>query len=293
MSVPDTTRFAPSPTGELHLGHALAALTAERAARRSGGRFLVRLEDIDGTRCRPEFAAGILQDLAWLGLRPDGPIWRQSERLSAYAAVLDRLRRRNLVYPCFCTRAEIEREIARAAEAPQGTDDPPYPGTCRRLTAAERQQLRAAGRQPAWRLDIRACLDALPDGDLEFEELGDVAGPAPGRVTVDPGTLTDVIVARRDIGVSYHLAVVTDDAAQRVTLVTRGSDLFPATPVQVLLQAVLGLPRPRYLHHRLVTDAHGRRLAKRDRDRTLRALREAGCTPDEIRGRVGWSSAVG
>ena len=270
------TRFAPSPTGFLHLGHARAALLAWRAARAAGGRFLLRLEDIDPGRCRAEFAAAVLQDLAWLGLDWDGPVRVQSEHLAAYRAVLDGLAARGLVYPCFCTRADIAREVAGSAAAPHGPDGAPrYPGTCRRLPPARRAALLRAGTPHALRLDMAAALATVP-GRLDYEEAGE------GRVACDPAGFGDAVLARKDAPASYHLCVTHDDAVQGVTLVTRGDDLRPATALHRLLQALMGWPAPRYAHHPLLTDAAGRRLAKRDRAATLREMRAAGMTPAEV-----------
>jgi glutamyl-Q tRNA(Asp) synthetase len=277
--MPPTTRFAPSPTGLLHLGHAYAALLAWRRAREAGGRFLLRLEDIDATRCRPEFAAAIEEDLAWLGLDWDFEVRVQSAHLPEYRAVLDNLAGRGLLYPCFCTRADIAREVAGAAAAPHGPDGPRYPGTCRRLTARERAARIAAGAPYALRLDIAQALAAVR-GPLFFEEDGE------GRVHCTPEQFGDVVLGRRDTPASYHLCVTHDDAAQGVTLVTRGADLKPATQLHRLLQALMGWPAPRYTHHRLLTDAHGRRLAKRDRAATLRDLRAEGATAAAIRARL-------
>jgi glutamyl-Q tRNA(Asp) synthetase len=288
---PPVTRFAPSPTGHLHLGHALAAFVAHDLAREGGGRFLLRLEDLDATRCRPEYEAAILRDLAWLGLRWEEPVWRQSERLPAYRQALDRLTARGLTYPCFCSRREIAEEIARMGAAPHGpphgSEGPPYPGTCRALPAEEREARIAAGQPFALRLDAAAALLAADGAELDFLETGQGPEGQHGPQAVTPAQLPDIVLARKEVAVSYHLAVVVDDAAQGVTLVSRGEDLFGATPVQRLLQVLLGLPAPAYHHHRLVTDPTGRRLAKRDRDLTLEALREAGVTPAEIRRRVG------
>ncbi|MCC7489054.1 MAG: tRNA glutamyl-Q(34) synthetase GluQRS [Gammaproteobacteria bacterium] len=279
---PETTRFAPSPSGRLHLGHALAAMTAARLAQGSGGRFLLRIEDIDTTRCRPEFVAGIIEDLAWLGLRWEQPVLQQSTRLADYRAALAALAARGLAYPCFCTRADIAAEIAAMPAAPQGPEGPLYPGTCRNLPAGQRQQRLAAGEPHAWRLDAGACAAASGGRELWFEETG--RGPAgeAGRQNVAPSACGDIVLGRRDVGVSYHLAVVLDDHLQGVTLVTRGEDLFAATPVQRLLQAVLGLEPPRYHHHRLLRDASGRRLAKRDRDLEIAALRARGLAPAAV-----------
>jgi len=241
------TRFAPSPTGRLHLGHAYAALFAADRAARAGGRFLLRIEDIDRTRCRPEFEAGILEDLAWLGLAWEEPVRRQSDRMEHYADALAALEARGLLYPCFCTRREIEA----AATAPHGPEGAPYSGVCRALAPAVCEQRIARGDPYALRL---------------------VEG--------------DTVVARKDIRASYHLASVVDDALQGVTLVTRGEDLAFALPIHNRLQRLLGLPRPDYEHHRLLRDANGRRLAKRDRALTLQSLRRDGVTPGEIRARI-------
>jgi glutamyl-Q tRNA(Asp) synthetase len=275
------TRFAPSPTGPLHTGHALAALVAHDLARRDGGRFLLRFEDIDVARCRPEYEAGICADLEWLGLAWDDRPWRQSARMDAYRTALDGLIGRGLAYPCFCTRGEIAAEVARMAAAPHGPEGPLYPGTCRQLSAGERAARLARGDVPAWRLDIAACTSALR-APLAFSELGRGPGGERGVIDVDPGLLGDIVLGRRDLGVAYHLACVIDDAAQGVTLVTRGEDLFPATHVQRLLQAILGLPEPRYHHHMLVRDATGKRLAKRDAAHSLTALRAAGTDPRQL-----------
>jgi glutamyl-Q tRNA(Asp) synthetase len=270
------TRFAPSPTGYLHLGHAHAALTAWRRAREADGQFLLRLEDIDTGRCRPEFAASILEDLAWLGIDWDGPVRVQSEHLPEYQPVLDTLAGRGLLYPCFCTRADIQREIAGSASAPHAPDGSPvYPGTCRRLSQDERSARLAAGERFALRLDMaRAVAEA---GPLSFAEDGQ------GRLACEPARFGDVVLARKDSPASYHLCVTHDDALQGVTLVTRGKDLKPATDLHRLLQALMGWPAPNYAHHRLLTDAAGRRLAKRDRAATLRDLRASGISAAEVR----------
>lgn len=268
-SAPITTRFAPSPTGLLHRGHAFSAVQAWRLARQAGGRFILRLEDIDTTRCRPEYEAAILEDLAWLGLDWDGPVWRQSERGPVYRAALDRLVAMGVAYPCFCTRADI----AAAVAAPHGPEGPLYPGTCRHLTANERAR-RLASETPAWRLDVAAALAIT--GRLTWHD------SHAGLQQADPAGGGDFVVARRDVGTAYALAVVVDDAAQGVTDVVRGVDLFDATHGQRLLQALLGLPTPRYHHHPLILGADGKRLAKRDAGETLRALRENGTKPAEI-----------
>jgi glutamyl-Q tRNA(Asp) synthetase len=270
------TRFAPSPTGHLHLGHAYSALTAWRRARAAGGRFLLRIEDIDLTRCRPEFARAIEEDLAWLGLDWDGPVRVQSEHLADYRAVLDALEARGLLYPCFCTRAAIQREIAVSAAAPHAPDGSPvYPGTCRDMAETERQARVNAGESFALRLNVaRALTQVLRP--LCYEEEGE------GMVACTPERFGDVVLGRKDAPASYHLCVTHDDALQGVTLVTRGQDLKPVTALHRLLQTLMDWPAPRYAHHPLVVGAGGRRLAKRDRAQTLRALRERGVTPDAL-----------
>ena len=287
--MPDlVTRFAPSPTGRLHLGHAHSALDGWRTARAApggdGGRFLLRIEDIDPGRCRPEFEAAILEALAWLGIDWDGPVRRQSEHLDTYRAALEPLEDAGLVYPCFCTRKEIEAEIAAAGYAPHGPahgpDGPLYPGTCRALDPADRAARIAAGTPYALRLDVARA--ARIAGPLTFHDL------QAGRVAADPLAHGDVVLARKDAGTSYHLAVTVDDALQGVTLVTRGMDLFAATSVHRLLRTLLGLPEPDYRYHRLVTDAAGRRYAKRDRSLTLTALRAAGHDPASVRAMAGF-----
>lgn len=267
------TRFAPSPTGYLHLGHAFSALIAWRRAREAGGRFLLRLEDIDATRCRPDYAAAILEDLAWLGLDWDGEVRVQSRHFPEYRAVLDALAERGLLYPCFCSRADI-RQSAAAPHTPDGA--PLYPGTCRALSLDERNARITAGARYAVRLDMQQALSAVP-GELAFEEAGQ------GTIVCHPEQFGDVVLARKDTPASYHLCVTHDDALQGVTLVTRGIDLKPATHLHRLLQALMGWPTPVYAHHRLLTDGEGRRLAKRDRAATLREMRAQGHSPAEIR----------
>jgi glutamyl-Q tRNA(Asp) synthetase len=259
------TRFAPSPTGAMHLGNAFSALFGWRRARAQGGRFLLRIEDIDTVRCRPAHEAALIEDLHWLGIDWDGPVWRQSERLAVYADALAQLRAMGLVYPCFCTRADI----AGAASAPQGPEGVVYPGTCRCLPEAERAA-RMAGGGFAWRLDVAAAL--AQTGPLWWHDAD------AGRVAATPMARGDIVIARKGIGTSYHLAVVVDDAAQGVTEVVRGADLFEASHVQRLLQALLGLPVPAYCHHRLIADEAGKRLAKRDGAATIAGLRAQGVT---------------
>jgi glutamyl-Q tRNA(Asp) synthetase len=268
-----TTRFAPSPTGLLHIGNGFSALTGWQRARARGGRFCLRIEDIDSTRCRPAFDAAILADLAWLEIDWDGPVLRQSQRLAVYAEAVAQLRGRGLLYPCFCSRADI----AAAVAAPHGPDGPLYTGTCRHLSQDERAEHMAA-KAFAWRLDIDAAL--AQTGRLNWIDA------EAGRVAADPLAGGDIVIARKDLGVSYHLAVVIDDAAQGVTEVVRGIDLFPASHVQRLLQALLGLPETTYYHHRLIMAPDGRRLAKRDQDATLASLRAGGTGPEELRTRL-------
>ncbi|MDB5688152.1 MAG: glutamyl-tRNA synthetase [Sphingomonas bacterium] len=261
------TRFAPSPTGRLHLGHALSAVTAHDRARAAAGAFRLRIEDIDPARCRPEFARAIFDDLAWLGIGWDGPAVVQSMRLGAYAAALDRMIAAGLAYPCFCSRADIAREVAGSLSAPHGADGPLYPGTCRALP--RRAAIARAATDPhSWRLDVAAAIRLT--GPLAWHD------ERAGTVAADPVALGDIIVKGRDRPASYHLAVVVDDAEAGITLVVRGMDLFASTHVQRILQAVLGLPTPTYHHHRLIAGADGRRLAKRDAAAGIDRLRAAG-----------------
>jgi glutamyl-Q tRNA(Asp) synthetase len=274
------TRFAPSPTGYLHVGHAASALTGWRASRDAGGRFLLRIEDIDATRCRAEFERAIYEDLAWLGLTWEEPVRRQSQHMADYATALEQLDHLGVLYPCFCTRQEIAAEIAAAANAPHGPDGPLYPGTCRALEVEERAARMARGLPYALRLNAGAA--AALSGPLSWLDEGR------GTIAVDPAKLGDAVLARKDVATSYHLAVTVDDALQGVTLVTRGEDLFHATHLHRLLQALLGLAAPRYRHHMLLTGADGRRLAKRDGSLTVRSLRAAGRTPSELRAMAGF-----
>jgi glutamyl-Q tRNA(Asp) synthetase len=274
------TRFAPSPTGWLHLGHAYAAVFAREEARQAGGRFLVRLDDLDLTRVRPVYEEAIFEDLTWLGLTWESPIRKQSDHFEDYRDALRRLEALGLLYPCFCTRREIQEEIARAGLAPQGPDGPSYPGTCRRLAAYKVAEQMASGRDYAMRLDLGKALD-LAGRDLDWLDLNH------GRMIADPTPLGDVVLSRKETPTSYHLAVVVDDFAQDITLVTRGEDLLPSTHLHRVLQALLDLPVPTWKHHRLITDESGKRLAKRDDARSLRSLREAGWTPDQVRAAIG------
>jgi glutamyl-Q tRNA(Asp) synthetase len=246
----------------------------------NSGRFLIRLEDIDATRARPEYEEAIFEDLAWLGLSWEKPVRRQSDHFDDYRAALGQLETKGLLYPCFCTRRDIQDEIARAGNAPQGPDGPLYPGTCRHLDADERQKRLASGDAYALRLDVNQALQLI-DTPLTFTEL------SRGEITADPTIFGDVVLARKDTPASYHLAVVVDDALQGSTLITRGEDLLPATHLHRLLQYLLGLPVPRWHHHRLITDETGKRLAKRDEARSLTSLRDAGWTPDRVRQELG------
>ena len=270
------TRFAPSPTGYLHLGHAFSALTAFDAAQAAGGVFLLRLEDLDQGRCRPAFEEALFEDLAWLGLRWPAPVLRQSDHVARYQAALERLAGLGLVYRCFKTRKELMEE---AAGAPHGPGDA-FVGAA--LPEAEERARLAQGQAFAWRLSLAACQAHLGSGwdQLSFEADG-------AMVKAEPGLLGDVILGRKDFPASYHLASVLDDAAQGVTDVIRGEDLREAAHLHVLLQALFGLPTPRYRHHRLILGADGKRLAKRDQAATLRSLREAGKTAADVRQLLG------
>ncbi len=281
MSSPkETTRFAPSPSGHLHLGHAYSGLFSEQAARQGNGRFLLRIEDIDSTRCRPHFTREMIEDLTWLGLEWDAPPLLQSSRSDAYARALKHLSHMELLYPCFCTRADIKAEIEGSAAAPHGPDGPLYPGLCRHLTPKERQDREAAGLPFALRLDVRRAQTVT--GPLTWFDREQ------GKMTATPEIFGDVVLARKDIGTSYHLAVTLDDAFQDITLVTRGEDLFQATHLHRLLQALLELPVPQWHHHSLIQDDQGRRLAKRHGALSLRQLRSEGKSARDVRAMAGW-----
>ncbi len=278
------TRFAPSPTGLLHLGHAFSALLAFDRAQAAGGTFLLRIEDIDRPRCKPEFEAAILEDLHWLGLEWPSPVLRQSERMTAYDAALNRLISLDLCYPCRCTRRDIRGALSAPQESAMATgpDGPVYPGTCRG------RGMESAGPNDAIRLDMGRALDRLGDARPGFTETGPLH---PGQHLLDRAALLhevgDVVLARRDIGTSYHVAVVVDDADQHITEVVRGADLFAATQIHVLLQVLLGRPTPCYHHHGLIRDERGKRLAKRDDARSLAHYRDQGVAPATIRRMVG------
>ena len=274
------TRFAPSPTGRLHLGHAHSALLGHRRAREAGGCFLLRIEDIDDTRSRPEFVDAIGEDLAWLGLDWDGEVRRQSRHMADYRGGLDRLAAAGFLYPCFCTRAEIKAEIERSGAAPQGPDGPLYPGTCRGLGEDERQARIAASRPYALRLDMMKA--RVGAGPLSWHDR------RRGEQTAEPERFGDVVLGRKETPASYHLAVTLDDALQGVTLVTRGEDLLASTDVHRLLQALFGLLTPAYEHHALILDEAGKRLAKRDGAPTLASLRDQGRSPAEVRAMAGF-----
>lgn len=274
------TRFAPSPTGYLHLGTVYSALFTENAARKADGRFLIRIEDTDQGRCRKEFEGQILDDLRWLGLTWEEPVRRQSEHLKSYESAIQSLRAQGLLYPCFCTRKEILEEIDAAGAAPHGPDGPVYPGTCRDLSEAERAENISNGMAHALRLNIEKALTRA--GEIIWCDRDR------GEVIARPERFGDVVIARKDGWPSYHMAVTWDDHLQGITLVTRGNDLFEATDIHRLLQAVLNLNTPEYHHHKLLLDPHGRRLAKRDKDVNIKCLREAGKTPEDVKMMCGW-----
>ncbi len=289
-----TTRFAPSPTGPLHLGHAYSALLAHDMARAAGGRFLLRIEDIDQSRARPAWEAQIKDDLTWLGVTWDAPPLRQSDRLKTYRAALDQLWAQGLLYACTCSRADIAAALSAPQEGTErviGPDGLVYPGTCRPKAPGGPSPTPA---EAVLRLDMRRALAALGERANRFDETG--AGPSgeTGSILTSAATLIaevgDVVLARREMGTSYHLSVVQDDAAQGITHVVRGRDLFEATPIHVLLQHLLGLPTPIYHHHRLIRDDHGKRLAKRDDARALSTYRAEGADPANIRRMLDLSS---
>lgn len=282
-----TLRFAPSPTGRLHLGHALSTLLNLDMARQLGGRLLIRIEDTDVTRCRPEHTDAILEDLEWLGVRSDGPIVRQSEHFPVYEAAVARLTSLGLLYPCFATRQEIQAAATPGLVDPDGA--PLYPGLCRGLAKAEIDRRIGRAQPFALRLDMKRAIDMVSrmtgERVLSYSELGDNLSPR--AVPVDPMRWGDVVIRRKEVAASYHLAVVVDDARQAITHVVRGADLRAATDIHVVLQTLLGLPVPLYRHHRLIADQTGRKLSKRDGDLSLASLREQGRSPADIRRMIG------
>ena len=288
---PPVFRFAPSPNGYLHLGHAFSAMLNAGLAHESGGRLLLRIEDIDAVRCRPEFEAAIEEDLTWLGLSWEKPVRRQSDHFGQYRDALDKLTALGLVYPAFESRAEIARLIAERGEGapwPRDPDGAPlYPGTARSLAPQERARQVETGAPYALRLDMAAACQLA--GRLSWTECGEGPQGEAGTVTADPAAWGDVIIARKDTPTSYHLAVVVDDALQGVTEVVRGQDLFWSTSVHRLLQELLGLPRPAYRHHRLIRDETGQKLSKSTDATGLRELRASGVSPAEIRRRIGFA----
>ncbi len=290
--MPPVFRFAPSPNGYLHLGHACSALLNFDLARESGGRFLLRIEDIDATRCRPEFEAAIYEDLAWLGVTWETPVRRQSEHLADYRAALEKLTATGLIYPAFESRAEIASLVAqRESQAPWPRDPdgaPLYPGAAKSLASDERARLLDSGAPYALRLDMAAACALAPD--LGWIERGEGPGGETGAVAARPEDWGDVILARKETPTSYHLSVVIDDALQGVTEVVRGADLFWSTSVHRLLQQLLGLPQPAWRHHRLMRDGEGRKLSKSSAATALRELRAHGATPADIRRQVGLPS---
>jgi glutamyl-Q tRNA(Asp) synthetase len=288
--MPPVFRFAPSPNGYLHLGHAFSALLNFDLARRSGGRCLLRIEDIDPTRCRPEFEAAIYEDLAWLGIVWERPVRRQSEHLAAYRTALEKLAALGLVYPAFESRAEIARLVALKQQGgatwPGDPDGAPlYPGTAKQLPLEERARLIESGAPYALRLDMAAAIACA--GNLCWFDRGYGPRSETGRILAEPQVWGDVILGRKETPTSYHLSVVVDDALQGVSEVVRGQDLFHATSVHVLLQRLLGLPQPVYRHHRLILDDAGHKLSKSTRATGLRELRAAGAGPEDVRRLVG------
>ena len=269
----EVTRFAPSPTGYLHIGHAFSALTAYHA-RGKGGSFHLRIEDIDPARCKDDYADAIFEDLEWLGLEWETPVRRQSAHMADYDTALRKLSLRGLLYPCFCTRAEIKAEIDKSGYAPHSPDGPVYPGTCSKLSAEKRDDRIDDGEAHVRRMDMKGA--AAVAGPLGWKDTG------LGMTKAHPERFGDIVLARKDVPTSYHLSVAVDDHLQGITLVTRGADLAPITDVHRLLQGLLGYATPTYSHHRLIKDTTGRRLAKRDQDMTIQGLRKAGYTPEEV-----------
>ncbi|MEZ5773279.1 MAG: tRNA glutamyl-Q(34) synthetase GluQRS [Hyphomicrobiaceae bacterium] len=300
-AAPAVLRFAPSPTGRLHLGHALSALLNDDLARAVGGRLLLRIEDTDTGRCREAFVAGILDDLDWLGIAYEIPVRRQSEHLGDYRPIIDRLTREGLLYPCFATRSQIAAAVAAAAAPPERDPDgvPHYPGLWKDRTAEEVAACLAAGETPALRIDMARALGRLAaearlpltwqafEPDLAAATPDGVLGAGIETITADPSRWGDAVIVRKDTPASYHLAVVVDDALQGVSHVVRGRDLLEATDLHCLIRALVGLPAPLYHHHRLLTAPDGRKLSKSLKDRSLAALRADGATVADIRRMVG------
>lgn len=284
-------RFAPSPNGHLHLGHAYSALYSYRRAKEIGGRFLLRIEDIDVARCTPEFTKQVIEDLTWLGLEWEEPVRCQSDHFDDYAGAIARLDQMGVLYPCFATRQEIRRAVEGIAGHPVDPDGAPlYPGLSRELSLRERRTLIHQGKRYALRLDMDKAMAMAREkhaGDITFQEHGSGPDGENGVLAPDPKIWGDVVIARKDIRTSYHLSVVLDDALQGVSHVTRGQDLFHATPIHRLLQVLLDLPEPTYEHHGLIRDEAGRRLSKSARDRSLLSLRAAGHTPDDVLAMIG------
>jgi len=274
-TAPYVTRFAPSPSGRLHKGHAYSALLATKAAQKNEGRFLLRIEDIDTERCKPEYTDGIYEDLAWLGLNWETPVRQQSQHFGDYSAALTRLKAMGVVYPCFCTRKDILAEIANAESAPHGPDGPLYPRLCHGKSETEQQKLITAGKAHAWRLDLPKALESIGAPLVWRDEIK-------GKITATPKILGDIVLARKDTPTSYHLSVVVDDALQGITHIVRGMDLFHTTHIHVVLQRLLGLETPFYHHHKLLVDECGQRFAKRNKSVTLKALREGGTVPEAL-----------
>lgn len=266
------TRFAPSPSGLLHKGHAYSALLAYEFAKKHYGRFILRIEDIDQTRCRPEFIDAIYEDLAWLGIEWETPVRIQSERFGAYQQALSELKTLGVIYPCFCTRKDIQN----AANAPHGPEGVIYPGTCKKLSGEEATTRMKTGDSHAWRLDLEKALSIIGNDLVWIDE-------HKGEQKAEPKLLGDVVLARKDTPTSYHLSVVIDDADQDITHIIRGEDLWHSTHIHVVLQKLLGLPTPLYNHHGLLTDETGRRFAKRDKAETLKSLRENGLSADALK----------
>ncbi len=274
------TRFAPSPTGRLHLGHAYSALFAESLAIRDGGKFLLRIEDIDKNRCKDEHIEGIYEDLQWLGIRWSPEVLLQSSRFDEYKNSINKLREMEVLYPCFCSRKKIEAEQSNVGLAPHGSDSPKYSGSCREIGSEERECRMANGDPHSWRLDCSKAYSMT--GQLQwFDQLA-------GNINVEPSILGDVIISRKDIATSYHLAVTLDDADQGITLISRGEDLMESTHVHRLLQCLLGLPVPQWCHHKLITNSDGERFSKREGSLTLKEMRDSGIKAKDLRHELGF-----